>query len=277
MDELSLLKEYFKSDVENSKSTHVLVDVGAHHGYFSHVFAKLGWQIVAFEPEKNNRAAFNQNLANYPQVVCLANAVSDKTGERLPFYVSEEHYGIHSLKPWHKTHELAYEVETVRLDTVLKDLQISDVTLLKVDIEGADFLALKGFDWGRYHPEIVMIEFSDERTLPNFNYTHHDVVEYMQAHGYTAFVSEWDKIKEYGRQGEVGEPHHWLQCIRYPLDHDAAWGNLIFIPRGKEIQFERVLIQYLSQIRLVKTWRKTKQNLKKIPGIYLLYKYFKPN
>lgn len=193
MDELYLLKEYqkyLKKNLQVSKEADILVDVRAHYGNFSRVFAKLGWRVIAFEPETHNRAVFEQSLAEYPQVICIAKAVSDQTGKKAPFYVSNEHYGIHSLKPWHQTHELAYEIETTRLDTALHDLQIPNVTILKVDTEGADFLALRGFDWERYHPEVVMIEFSDERTLPNFDYSHHDVVNYMQEKGYVTFVSE---------------------------------------------------------------------------------------
>ena len=168
----------------------VLVDVGAHHGTFSYAFAQKGWQVIAFEPEANNYAAFQRNLAGFEKVTCTKKAVSDTTGEKVPFYVSDEHFGIHALKPFHETHRLAYEVETVRLDDVLRDLHIPQVTLLKIDIEGADFLALKGFDFEQYQPELVILEFMDERSSSNFSYTHHDVATYMDKCGYTTFVSE---------------------------------------------------------------------------------------
>ncbi|QUS59968.1 FkbM family methyltransferase [Synechocystis sp. PCC 7338] len=263
------------SQTQSVEDQKTLVDVGAHHGSFSKNFADKGWQVIAFEPEENNRAAFQENLKEYPQVTCIPKAVSDEAGKKVPFYVSEEHFGIHSLKPWHDTHELAYEVETVRLDSVLSELQVPNVTLLKVDTEGADFLALKGFDWDKYHPELVMIEFSDDRTLPNFNYTHHDVVEFMEKRGYVAFVSEWDEIKEYGRQGVVQEPHTWLQCVPYPVDHQPAWGNLIFVPTNDSSKFINLLNSYLSQLEKQQKQGVFRKLIKKIPGATYLYRSFK--
>ena len=245
----------------------LLVDVGAHQGGVSKKFAAKGWRVIAFEPEPKNRAAFERHLAGFDDVVCLPNAVSDVTGEREPFYVSREHYGIHSLKPFHETHQLAFEVETVCLNDVLTDMNVSSVTLLKVDIEGADFLALKGFDFARYQPELVMIEFMDERTSKHFGYTHHDVVAYMDERGYTTFVSEWAPIKEYGREGKSSPPHTWLQCVPYPLGHEPAWGNLILVPQANTTLFEQTLAEYLRHLKQAKQRRRLSSFLLMLPGV----------
>ncbi|MBD2666136.1 methyltransferase FkbM family [Richelia sinica FACHB-800] len=270
MDELNLLIDYHY----NSKFP-VLVDVGAHHGCVSSTFAKKGWKVIAFEPENQNREAFIQNLINFENVTCIPKAVSDVTGAKVPFYVSDEHYGIHSLTSWHKTHKLAYEVETVRLDDVLIELQIASVTLLKIDIEGADFLALKSFDFVKYQPELIMTEFMDERTKPSFGYTHHDVVCYMKDYGYTAFVSEWEDIKEYGREGVATPPHLWIQCVPYPLDHEPAWGNLIFVPNSDQEKFSITLEKYLKQLKKAEQQADLRNLAKKIPGAKQLYNLVK--
>lgn len=253
----------------------VLVDVGAHHGSFSRLFASRGWQVIAFEPEIKNRKAFERNLNGFKKVSCIAKAVSDAAGQTVPFFVSDEHYGIHSLKPWHKTHRLAYEVETVRLDDTLAEMQISSVTLLKIDTEGADFLALKGFDFSQYSPEIVMIEFMDKRTLPNFQYTYHDVVNYMNKYDYTAFVSEWAPIKEYGREGLATEPHTWIRCIPYSSDHKPVWGNLIFVPKRNKNKFHVTLKAYLKKLKKEKTKAWIRNQIKKIPGAKTIYNLVK--
>src|SRR5690606_7429513 len=134
-------------------------------------------------------------------------------------------------------HEASYFVETITLKHALEDNNIDHVSFLKVDTEGADFLALKGFDWVRLKPEMVMVEFMDERSIKNFNYTHHDMVKFMEGKGYTCFVSEWEPIKQYGIKGQIGEPHRWIQCVKYPFDHDPSWGNLIFVPKEDESKF----------------------------------------
>ncbi|WP_346290811.1 FkbM family methyltransferase [Sphaerothrix gracilis] len=249
----------------------VLVDVGAHQGSFSKAFAQCGWYVVAFEPEQHNFAVLQEKISQLDNIVLISKAVSDISDSSQAFYVSEEHYGIHSLKPFHKTHRFAYNVETVRLDQVLTELKISQVSLLKIDIEGADFLALKSFSFDIYRPELIMVEFMDERSKLNFGYTHHDMVQFMESKGYTTFVSEWESIKEYGREGVSNHPHVWLQCVLYPLDHEPAWGNLIFIPRENQEKFSNVLNNYLKSLRFLKKIDWLRQVVKKIPGTISIY------
>lgn len=271
-DEIRLLQRY-----EFESSSPLLVDVGAHHGNVSFPFACKDWRVIAFEPEKVNREAFLEKLKDFPDVTCIDKAVTDESGNIVPFFVSEEHYGIHSLKPFHESHVHKYEVETVRLDEVLEEHKVERVTLLKVDIEGADFLALKGFDVNKYKPEIVMLEFMDDRSSVNFGYTHHDVVHFMGERGYTAFVSEWAPIKEYGREGMQSEVHEWLQCAPYPLDHQPSWGNLIFLPDADAKKFKATLNGYLLYIRIQSLLEKSRKLIKRIPGATSLYRTIKRN
>jgi FkbM family methyltransferase len=235
-----------------------LVDVGAHVGGFSRAFARRGWRVVAFEPEPRNYESLCTNLAPFPNATCLQKAVSDVACQQVSFYTSEKHRGIHSLKPFHPTHKPTLLVETVRLDEALATLLVERVTLLKIDIEGADFLALQGFDFDRFRPEAVICEFMDDRSRQNFGYSHHDVVTHLRPYGYVAFVSEWDAIEEYGSEGRPAD-HKFLQCLPYPLDHVPAWGNLIFVPSGKKADFEQVLRAYLRDVAVL-------DFVKSIPG-----------
>jgi FkbM family methyltransferase len=244
----------------------VLIDVGAHQGGISTLFARKGWRVIAFEPEQTNRAEFQRKHAEFPKVTCLPNAVLDVSGRKLPFYVSDEHWGIHSLKPFHETHRLAYEVETVRLDETLEKMQIPGVTVLKIDAEGADFLALKGFDFEKYHPEVVMIEFMDDRSQPHFGYNHHEVCAYMKQRGYMTFVSAWSPIVSYGRQGVAGESSSWLGCRPYPLDYEPSWGNLIFVAEEDSQKLMDTIEHYVRQIKTSHLIGKISDVVRKIPG-----------
>jgi FkbM family methyltransferase len=224
----------------------ILVDVGAHTGYVSGKFAEKGWRIIAFEPEPENRSALQKHLKAYHDTTIIPKAVSNQANQSVTFYVSSEHWGIHSLKPFHKTHQPKLTVETVRLDTTLEKLGINDVTLLKVDTEGADFLVLQSFDFTKIQPEIVMCEFADDRSVPNFGCSHHDIARYMQDYGYHVFLSEWAPIIEYGRKGKKSAPHYFLQCTRYPVNHSPAWGNLIFVRDDRLKDFEKTLKSYFN-------------------------------
>lgn len=247
----------------------VLCDVGAHHGGTSQPFAARGWRIIGFEPERENFAVLKQKLSQLSNVTLINKAVTNVDGQSVPFYVSDTHFGIHTLRPFHESHKVAYKVQTVRLDTILHQLRVSIVTMLKIDIEGADFLALQGFDFQQYRPELIMVEFMDERSQQNFGYTHHDMVAYMRDHDYIAYVSEWAPIKEYAHQGMVGDPHVWRQCVRYPIDHEPAWGNLLFVPERDLNKFELTLRDYLRFLQ--RPTSKLRQFFLNTPGFKRIY------
>lgn len=232
-----------------------LIDVGAHGGWFAKPFARSGWRVIAFEPEPENYKDLCANLKNFPDITCFQKAISNNSLQGVPFYTSSDHYGIHSLRPFHPTHRFTLSTDTVRLDEVLTSMGIDHVTVLKIDIEGADFLALKSVDFNRLHPEVVICEFMDARSEKTFDYTHHDMAAYMARLGYAAFVSEWAPFLEYARKNVPTTPHKFIQCAPYPLDHDPVWGNLIFIPAAKAETFKNILSSYLTSL---KRWKRLK-------------------
>lgn len=205
----------------------VLVDVGAHIGSFSAMFLRRGWWAICLEPEKQNYAVLESNLSGSPRASCLQLAAGEKKAS-LPFYVSDKHFGIHSLAAWHNTHEYAYEVEVIPLKEIVPD----NVTLLKIDVEGAELLVLKGFDFEAQQPEMVFLEFEDKRTREHFGYDHHDLVNYLKPYGYKVKVSEWTD-GEFGTKTRNGTRQH-IGIFDYPLDHEPVWGNLIFTKESNE-------------------------------------------
>ncbi len=140
-----------------------LVDIGANDGTWAARFAEKGWRVVAFEPEPATFARLQSEMTPHPNVTCVQKAASDSYGT-LPLYTSAKHPGIHTLVPFHATHEVRGEVDVVRLDDELASLGVNRVTALKVDAEGADLPVLKGFPFGSIRPELVMAEFMDSRT-----------------------------------------------------------------------------------------------------------------
>jgi len=109
----------------------------------------------------------------------------------------------------------------------------------------------------------------------HFGYTHHDMVKYVNQFGYKAYVSEWAHIVEYARKGEEPVAHKFIQCRSYPLGHNIAWGNLIFIPSTKIKQFEHALSEYLKHLKRKKNIEKVRSIFKKLPGIKPLYHFLR--
>lgn len=222
MVELDLVHRYpFKSKEK------VLVDVGAHIGSFSCAFVLGGWHVICFEPERDNFADLINNFGDFDNAIFYQMAAGEKH-ERLPFYVSSKHFGIHSLAKWHPTHELAYEVDVVPL----REIVPNNVTLLKIDVEGAELPVLKGFDFDAQQPEMIFLEFEDARTREFFGYDHHDIVNYLKPYGYHVKVSEWTDGNFSTKT--VAGTRKPIGIFDYPLDHQPIWGNLIFTKESYE-------------------------------------------
>lgn len=119
------------------------VDVGAHIGYYTTLFAELvgpSGRVLAFEPEEQNLQRLRLNTAACGNVTVYPCAVSDQTG-MTSLYVSAGNSGDH------RTHQtagrVAAEVPTMRLDDV-PDLKTSCIDFLKIDAQGAETAILRG-------------------------------------------------------------------------------------------------------------------------------------
>jgi len=124
-----------------------VVDVGANVGYYTLLAARLvggEGRVYAFEPEPENFALLEKNVqANgFRNVVCLQQAVSDRCG-RVPFYLS---WGseAHSLSAEVSSTSRSIEVASTSLDDFFRKEGWPSIDLIKMDIEGAETLALEG-------------------------------------------------------------------------------------------------------------------------------------
>ena len=238
--------EYFRL---RKISSGTMLDVGAHVGSSSSRYAALGWNIYCFEPEPNNFAELSTRLGSYDNVTLEREAVSDEDNSDVQFYVSDEHWGIHTLRPFHSTHRPNHIVKTVRLDTYLIKHSIPRVDFLKIDIEGADFLALQSLDLDAFRPSIVMTEFMDSRTVETYGYSFHDVVEYMAGYKFSCHVFEYSPVIEYAiRGGKNKNRPTFLGAYPFRNDGTPAWGNLVFYSQGDRI-FELALKAANDQTR----------------------------
>jgi hypothetical protein len=102
----------------------------------------------------------------------------------------------------------------------LRARSVERVDFLKIDIEGYDFFALKGFDWS-YNPRFVLYEFEDRKTV-RLGYSLADSVAFMAGLGYHVVYSVWEPIIEYGTR------HRWRGLFPTPpADIDNCWGNVL--------------------------------------------------
>lgn len=157
----------------------VIYDIGTHIGYNSIYFADLvgpKGKVYAFEPNIFNKERFEYILTENKDLEKIIEihgvAISDKIGKEEFIFSSTIENGTssgsfldsahtHMDKESYETHGgwKRVSVPTVSLDTI-STLGITDAPyLLKIDIEGAEYLALEGSKaLLREHKPIILIE-----------------------------------------------------------------------------------------------------------------------
>jgi FkbM family methyltransferase len=200
----------------------VLVDVGAHWGSVSCLFAAHGWDVLAFEPDPTNRAVLEGRARYFPRIVIDPRGIGTGREDSQTLYKSAISTGISSLVPFHESHEPALEIELIDLASALLEHGLGEVTVLKVDTEGYDLRVLAGMNWTDFQPDVVVVEYEDAKTT-HLGYSHHDLAAYLQDLGYQVIVSEWFPVRQYGGD------HQWRGYHDRPSDlHDPeSTGNFL--------------------------------------------------
>lgn len=138
----------------------VALDVGAYEGVWTDLVLRSLPDVVvyAFEPSPDVADALIDGVGMDERVRLHRFALSDSDGEAT-LYVHRAHGSLSSLVPSDPKWTIPVTVTTRRGDTVLHDLGIDSVDLLKIDAEGHDLRVLKGF--ARYLGEarIAVIQF----------------------------------------------------------------------------------------------------------------------
>lgn len=125
------------------------IDAGANIGFYSVLAARLtgqSGQVVAVEMMPATARALARNLAlnQAVNVRIVQNALSDSTGQIIRARVTNQKHGQATIMDHGRAAPSAESVavQTVTLAGILADLE--QVRLMKLDLEGAEFLALKG-------------------------------------------------------------------------------------------------------------------------------------
>ncbi len=139
--EVALIKEHVKKG-------DTVIDIGANIGYYTLLFAQLvgeSGQVIAFEPDPENFALLHKNiiLNQYNNVKLLQKAVSNQNKQTY-LYLCDDNKGMHRLYD-SVCCRGRVEVETICLDDYLPKI-VKKVDFIKIDIEGAEYDALRGME-----------------------------------------------------------------------------------------------------------------------------------
>lgn len=127
------------------KEGDVVVDVGAHIGYYTLIFAELVGEkgkVYAFEPDPDNFDILRKNVEvnGYKNVILEQKAVSNQRGI-VRLFLGKERSAHHTLSKNDYSSDESVPVEAIRLDDYFKE---ESIDFIKLDVEGGEYNALNG-------------------------------------------------------------------------------------------------------------------------------------
>jgi FkbM family methyltransferase len=201
------------------------LDVGANFGWYTTIFQKYcGTQaeIHAFEPVPPTFQELERNfrLMGSPKNVSINNlALGDQKDELTINLFEGLSTGHASLSNQGRSDCISYKCEVKTLDSYLAEQQAKDVNFVKVDIEGAEMMFLKGAEklFKQKVPPIWLMEMARQQT-GNFGYLPNDLLVFMTERAAYDFF-------------RVDEERNKLIRIE-KFEPDDIGANVICIPQG---------------------------------------------
>lgn len=213
------------------------LDIGANYGWYTTLFAsvvKESGQVHSFEPVPVTFAELKRNheLMGSPANVKINNvAVGDEPGTITLNFFEGEPTGHASIATKGAAPSDSFECEMITVDSYLEKNQIRKVDFVKVDIEGAELMMLKGakslFANGKL--PIILMEMALAQSS-NFGYLPNDLIQFIAEYG------EYDFFK-------VEELHHKLVRIDGFEPGDVG-ANVFCVPRDASERIRKVVEKY---------------------------------
>lgn len=197
-----------------------VIDAGAGIGYYTLLFAQAAGpsgHVWAFEPEPDNYAMLKKNVAanGYEdRVTAVAEALSNKSG-CAELFCEEWHMGVHSFfaKPGVRQH--AVKVKTASVDEFFASEGWPMVSLVKMDIEGAEKVALEGMrELSGRNGDLKLILEVNPATLEAAGVRAEELLEALHKLGFSRFsllsTRREGSSVQHGWARELAEFGNWL-------------------------------------------------------------------
>lgn len=138
--EIYNLREYYLNRERRIFDGDVVVDLGGNIGIFNRwAYSQGASKVISFEPDKRYFKLLSLNAD--PRSILFNAAIGEEMGE-MEFYESE-HLGGSSVHEF-SNYIQKYKTRTYNLDYLFETGLVDKIDFLKIDIEGAEIIALKG-------------------------------------------------------------------------------------------------------------------------------------
>jgi FkbM family methyltransferase len=136
----------------NLNNLGTILDLGANNGIFIEKMLRNGAQkIYGFEPSPNALSNLMHRYGSNDKVTIVNKAVSNNSG-KLTFYYHPDNSTISAFDKNHiiphlpENEILSCEVETIKLDEYCASQNIDIIDLIKIDVEGAEYMILNSLN-----------------------------------------------------------------------------------------------------------------------------------
>lgn len=192
----------------------VIIDVGAHYGYYSLLASALtgsSGKVYAVEASAATFPLLLENTSSIPNIISFHRAASDTVGE-LVFYeypgplaeYNTMNRNAYLDQAWYKkTKETINRVKTLVLDDLIRDEQINKA-LIKIDAEGGELSVLRGLDWSLDHASLIIV--MEYLIAGGPDSPHQQSLDYLKSKGYSIHI-----INAEGELEAVSDPTAFLK------------------------------------------------------------------
>lgn len=216
------------------------VDVGANWGYFSLMAAYLVGEtgrVISLEPDPRLFSKLRENLAanHLEQVTALPIAAAGSRGSLTMLSYNEDggNFGMSQVVARLPASETCFRVSANSLDSILSQQKIGPIDLLKMDIEGAEAMAIAGL-WKSLSArriKFLLLELHPTALLDQGSSTQ-AVVEILRTAQYTGFsIDHSSSATHRSAYGRVRDLRSLLKPFG-PADHLDAWPHQLWLAPG---------------------------------------------
>ncbi|MCB9362872.1 FkbM family methyltransferase [Candidatus Woesearchaeota archaeon] len=182
-----VLQDEYKVNKMRLPKDATVIDIGGQIGIFSTFVARKAAKVYTFEPTPENFEMIKKNikLNKLENTILPFNlAVGDKVGT-LKIYLSQNNTGGHSIYG-----DGDYvEVKTIPLKDVFEQNNIKTCDLLKMDIEGAEYMVLYNLP-DKYYKRIKRIRM-EVHNMDDKKNNDKSLIEFLKKKGYNVFYQDY--------------------------------------------------------------------------------------
>ena len=163
-----------------------VIDVGANIGFFTHKFAEWvgpSGKVIAIEPDEENFDALCRAITRSPvgSRVLAHKAVAAERPGLLWLERNEIHPGDHKIALGNK----GVEVTAVSVDALKEDGAVPPVSLMKIDVQGAEMMVLAGARRTLVSDRPALFVEIDDRALAHFGSSREALLAFVEELGYS--------------------------------------------------------------------------------------------